>query len=233
MSRQVQVHAAARRRVAAEPALIGRRARARLGVPHFDRAARAWVAPLPTIDPQVVARSARLLDRYGPDFTYTHYAAVQRLPNFVGGAAGVGVIAAAAQLPPLRHVLGRLQPPGDGPSQEQRARGWFTARFRGTAGDAEVITEVSGGDPAYGETSKMLAESALCLAFDDLPSTAGQVTTAAAMGNALVDRLRRAGVVFAVLDEAPTRPPGPRALPASSTSRSVDEVRKRALSSQI
>ena len=28
----------------------------------------------------------------------------------------------------------------------------------------------------------MLAESALCLAFDELPETAGQVTTAVAMG---------------------------------------------------
>jgi short subunit dehydrogenase-like uncharacterized protein len=47
----------------------------------------------------------------------------------------------------------------------------------------------------------MLAESALCLALDDLPPTAGQVTTAQAMGGALIDRLRRAGMGFAVLDQ--------------------------------
>ena len=41
-----------------------------------------------------------------------------------------------------------------------------------------VHTRVSGGDPGYTETAKMLAESALCLAFDDNPPTAGQVTTA-------------------------------------------------------
>ena len=33
------------------------------------------------------------------------------------------------------------------------------------------MTEVSGGDPGYGETLKMLAESALCLAQDELPET--------------------------------------------------------------
>jgi short subunit dehydrogenase-like uncharacterized protein len=45
----------------------------------------------------------------------------------------------------------------------------------------------------------MLAESALCLATDDLPETAGQVTTATAMGGALVDRLTKAGMRFATL----------------------------------
>jgi short subunit dehydrogenase-like uncharacterized protein len=57
---------------------------------------------------------------------------------------------------------------------------------------------VSGGDPGYEETSKMLAESAMSLAFDDLPKTAGQVTPAVAMGNALIDRLTSAGIEFQV-----------------------------------
>ena len=35
----------------------------------------------------------------------------------------------------------------------------------------------------------MLAESALCLAHDDLPERAGQLTPAVAMGQALIDRL--------------------------------------------
>ena len=54
-------------------------------------------------------------------------------------------------------------------------------------------TRVSGGDPGYDETAKMLAESALCLAFDDNPPTAGQVTTAQAMGDALIARLQCCG----------------------------------------
>ena len=42
----------------------------------------------------------------------------------------------------------------------------------------------------------MLAESALCLALDDNPPTSGQVTTAEAMGDALLARLQAAGITF-------------------------------------
>ena len=73
-------------------------------------------------------------------------------------------------------------------------------RFAARAGDRVVRTEVSGGDPGYGETSKMLAESALCLAFDELPQRAGQLTPAVAMGDALRARLEAAGIEFEVLD---------------------------------
>jgi len=65
-----------------------------------------------------------------------------------------------------------------------------------------VVTEVAGGDPGYDETAKMLAEGALCLAHDDLPSTSGQVTTSVAMGEALTGRLIRAGLEFRVLEES-------------------------------
>jgi short subunit dehydrogenase-like uncharacterized protein len=37
------------------------------------------------------------------------------------------------------------------------------------------------------------------LAHDDLPATAGQLTTAVAMGDALIERLQRLGISFAVL----------------------------------
>ena len=69
----------------------------------------------------------------------------------------------------------------------------------GTGGGTRVETEVSGGDPGYGETSKMLAESALCLAFDNLPKRGGQQTPAAAMGDALIERLKKSGIKFTVL----------------------------------
>jgi saccharopine dehydrogenase (NAD+, L-glutamate forming) len=86
--------------------------------------------------------------------------------------------------------------PGDGPSEERRARSHFSVDFVGEAGGRTVHTRVSGGDPGYTETAKMLAESALCLAFDDNPATAGQVTTAQAMGDALLRRLEQAGIRF-------------------------------------
>jgi short subunit dehydrogenase-like uncharacterized protein len=159
-----------------------------------------WAVPLPTIDPQVVARSARALERYGPDFTYGHYAGVKRLPIAVGGVAGAASLFAAAQVPPVRKVLlGRLSP-GDGPSEDQRGKGWFKVRFVGEGGGKRVLTMVSGGDPGYTETAKMLAESALCLAQDDLPETAGQLTPAVAMGDHLIARLQRAGIAFEVVE---------------------------------
>jgi short subunit dehydrogenase-like uncharacterized protein len=159
-----------------------------------------WAVPLPTIDPQVVARSARALERYGPDFTYGHYAGVKRLPIAVGGVAGAASLFAAAQVPPVRKVLlGRLSP-GDGPSEDQRGKGWFKVRFVGEGGGKRVLTMVSGGVPGYTETAKMLAESALCLAQDDLPETAGQLTPAVAMGDHLIARLQRAGIAFEVVE---------------------------------
>jgi short subunit dehydrogenase-like uncharacterized protein len=55
-------------------------------------------------------------------------------------------------------------------------------------------------DPGYGETAKMLGESALCLALEggSLDSAGGVITPAAAMGMRLVERLRAAGMTFAI-----------------------------------
>ncbi|MEV6271603.1 saccharopine dehydrogenase NADP-binding domain-containing protein [Kribbella sp. NPDC051936] len=197
-SRPKQNLDAHRARRSAEPRLTGRTARAVAGTMHRQQG--FWAVPLPTIDPQIVGYSARLLDRYGPDFRYSHYAAVKHLPTVAAGIGGVGLLIAGAQIPPVRKaLLGRLQP-GDGPSAEQRARSWFNVRFVGRGGGKQVIAEVAGRDPGYDETAKMLGESALCLALDDLPETAGQTTTAAAMGPALRERLVRAGLTFATLE---------------------------------
>ena len=165
----------------------------------YERSLGAWALPLPTIDPQVVKRSAAALERYGPDFAYGHYAAVERLPIALGTVGAVGAVFALAQLPPARSwLLGRMRA-GDGPSPERRERSWFNVRFIGEGGGRRVVTEVAGGDPGYDETAKMLAESAMCLALDDNPAVAGQLTTAQAMGDRLLDRLRAAGMSFEVL----------------------------------
>jgi short subunit dehydrogenase-like uncharacterized protein len=201
MSRARQMKQASAARRAEEQRPDGRRVRATARRPHRDPQAGYWLVPLPTIDPLVVKRSAAALDRYGPDFEYAHYAAVRRLPVLVGGVATVGAIAVAAQVPPLRRLLLDRMPQGQGPSEEKREKSWFTMRFIGEGGGRRVFTEVTGGDPGYGETSKMLAESALCLAFDDNPPSAGQVTTAVAMGERLTERLVAAGIVFRVTRE--------------------------------
>jgi short subunit dehydrogenase-like uncharacterized protein len=213
LSRMRPTIAAHRERRRMEPSPVGRRARAAPGRLHRDSDAQAWAVPLPTIDPQVVARSARALEQYGPDFTYTHYAAVRRLPSVLGGVGALAGIAVLAQLPPARRWLERRIPAGTGPSQARRARSWFTVRFVGEGGGERVITEVAGGDPGYAETAKMLAESALCLVAGGLPPTSGQVTAAVAMGDALIERLVKAGITFTVLDGAPPGPPS-RRLPA-------------------
>ncbi len=194
---QTRAAHAERRRVEGRP--TGRRVRGVTKPPHFDERAGYWLVPLPTIDPQVVLRSAAALERYGPDFTYAHYAALKRLPTVVGALAAAGMLGAAAQVPPLRRFLAGRLPSGQGPDEERRARSSFSVRFIGEGGDRRVLTEVRGGDPGYTETAKMLAESALSLAFDDNPACAGQVTPATAMGDNLTRRLVDAGLVFTVV----------------------------------
>ncbi|HSP78065.1 MAG TPA: saccharopine dehydrogenase, partial [Myxococcaceae bacterium] len=54
------------------------------------------------------------------------------------------------------------------------------------------------GDPGYAATSRMLAESALCLVFDEVPAEGGVLTPASCMGMRLVERLRRADMTFEV-----------------------------------
>ncbi len=190
---------AAKRRRAAEPRDAARRVSGVKGGVRRDPTSAAWVAPLPTIDPQIVLRSARAIERYGPDFSYGHFMSAKRLATIVGTGGMVGSLMLLAQPKPLRKGLLKLKASGDGPTAEKRAKSWFRVRFVGEGGGQRVVTEVSGGDPGYDETAKMLAESALCLTFDALPTTSGQVTTAQAMGDALVDRLVAAGIAFRVL----------------------------------
>ena len=187
-----------RRQIDPEP--VGRTVRVVTGKVGKDAATGWWVAPMPTIDPLIVAESARQLDRYGPDFSYSHSLAVDSPVALAGMAAGVGALAAAAQVPAARRALTRLRPSGSGPTQAQRDAAWFAVRFIGEGGGKRVVTEVAGGDAGYTETAKMISEAALCLALDDLPVTAGQVTTASAMGPALRTRLQAAGITFTVLD---------------------------------
>jgi hypothetical protein len=67
------------------------------------------------------------------------------------------------------------------PSQVER---WWPSRY-GADDQAGALNEIT---PAK-----------VCLAFDDLPKQGGQSTPAAAMGNALIARLKKNGITFAVL----------------------------------
>ncbi|MFA5940958.1 MAG: saccharopine dehydrogenase NADP-binding domain-containing protein [Sinimarinibacterium sp.] len=168
------------------------------GIRHIEELG-TWTLPMPSIDPQIVRRSAMALDRYGPDFRYGHFLQVKKLTTALQLVAGAGALLVGSQFKPTRERLLALRDPGDGPSATTRAKGWFRVTFLGEGGGKRVRCEVSGGDPGYGETSKMLAESALCLALDRLPKTAGVITPTQAMGNVLIDRLQRAGIAFRVV----------------------------------
>lgn len=194
-AKQMKQTYAQRRRAEGKPA-DGRSSRSVSGRPHRDPVLGYWLLPLPTIDPIVVARSGAALDAYGPRFRYSHWAGTKTLRYAAGGALGVGALTVAAQVGPVRDFLKSRVPQGSGPDEARRGRSWFTVDFVGEAPGQTVRTRVSGGDPGYTETAKMLAESALCLALDDTPETAGQVTPAQAMGDALLARLQAAGIRF-------------------------------------
>lgn len=168
---------------------------------HYQRELGRWAVPMPTIDPQIARRSARLRGDYGPEFSYAHYVAMPRLYHVGLAIAGAGALVGAAKIGPLRRLLSRMHPPGSGPAPEVRAKSWFKVTFVGRAGDdPPVIAEVSGGDPGYDETAKMAGETALCLVLqrDMCKETGGVSTTAAACGELLIERLQAAGLRFVV-----------------------------------
>ncbi|AUX43062.1 saccharopine dehydrogenase [Sorangium cellulosum] len=201
----IEIMAARRRRkrgAGAEPEQGGRKVQALRSRIHYEKALRAWVCPMPSIDPDVVLRSARELDVYGPDFQYGHFMQVKSGLQLVIGIAGIGAVAALAKVGPTRELLRKVRAPGEGPSAEERARSWFQVTFEGKSATRRVVTRVSGGDPGYSETAKMVAESALCMALDRdrLPARAGVLTPAVAMGERLIERLQAAGIRFELLE---------------------------------
>ena len=153
-----------------------------------------WVTPfiMAIINSKNIHRSNTLMGHpYGEDFQYDEMMATG--PGDEGKAAAEFV----AGHNPLR---GEHAPaPGTGPSREVRENGFYDVLFVGKTADGEELrTAVKGDmDPGYGSTSKMLAESAVCLVSDcpDLPG--GIYTPAPAMGQKLVTRLvAHAGLTF-------------------------------------
>ncbi|MFO7539053.1 MAG: saccharopine dehydrogenase NADP-binding domain-containing protein [Chloroflexota bacterium] len=180
----------------------------------YDTDIRRWTGPfiMAAINSRVVRRSHALQDfRYGPQFRY-HEAT--RFPDGLRGRLqanglllGMGLFMGLASLPPTRRLLEAtvLPKPGEGPSAAAREKGYFYTTMLGKIGNDPAPGEtwlkatIKGvNDPGYGETAKMLGESALCLAQDALPARGGILTPAVAMGMTLVERLRAAGMTFKV-----------------------------------
>jgi short subunit dehydrogenase-like uncharacterized protein len=154
---------------------------------------------------RVVRRSNALLGYpYGKDFRYSEALATGRGP---GGAirataiaAGTGALFGAAAWAPTRSLLTRMLPkPGEGPSEKAREQGEFWVRLLGLGEGFTLEARVGGkGDPGYNQTSKMLGESAICLARE-VPEVKGGVhTPASCLGWKLLARLRAAGMTFEV-----------------------------------
>jgi short subunit dehydrogenase-like uncharacterized protein len=158
------------------------------------------------INTRVVRRAHSLAGfPWGEDFTYREVmstpGSARGLVMATGITAALAGLAFALKRPRLREqLLARAPKPGEGPTSEQRARGHWKVRFVGENGSHRLVYVVADphGDPGYQSTSKMLGESALCLARDPLTSPGGVTTPSVAMGGALLGRLRRAGLTFEV-----------------------------------
>jgi short subunit dehydrogenase-like uncharacterized protein len=163
--------------------------------PQYDEELNSWSAPfvMAAINTKNIHRSNFLMGhQYGEDFRYDEML-------FTGdGEQGK----AAAEYVAKDDSIGKsdLQP-GDGPTKEERENGNYDAIFAGQNCEGELmISSVQGDrDPGYGSTSKMLAEAAICLLENPTLATGGLWTPAAAMGQALIDRLQaHAGLTFQI-----------------------------------
>lgn len=179
--------------------------------PAWDEEFGEWTAPfvMAAVDTRVVRRTNALLGYpYGRDFRYGEAtlmgAGPAGLAKAVGLTAALGATMGAMRLAALRRLAARRLPqPGEGPTREQREKGYFDVRLwaaHPTDTGKNLWARVTGDrDPGYGSTAKMLAESALCLAGDDLAAGGGFWTPAAAMGATLVARLQKsAGLTFEI-----------------------------------
>lgn len=176
--------------------------------PAFLPAANAWTAPfvMAGVNTRVVRRTNALLNHaYGRTFSYCEAT--------LCGKGGSGWLKAHwlsivlklflmfSAIPLTRKwIVQKLLPsPGEGPSKKVRETGFFILQLIGQSDDDQVIRlRITGDrDPGYGSTSKMLAESAICLALDEAKSNGGCLTPAAAMAAPLYLRLTtKAGLRF-------------------------------------
>ena len=162
--------------------------------PIYDEKLETWVAPffMAPINTKNVHRSNALMDHlYGEDFCYNEM--------WIQGPGEDGK--AAAEFVGSMNPLADAPAPGEGPSKESRENGNYDVLFCADLNDGSSLhASVSGDmDPGYGSTSKMIAESALCLVNDCAELGGGIYTPAPAMGEKLITRLQaNAGLTFKI-----------------------------------
>jgi short subunit dehydrogenase-like uncharacterized protein len=188
--------------------------------PAVDPGLRGTLAPffMASYNTRVVRRSNALRDwAYGRRFRYREVMSVGAsvLSPLLATSLKLAleVVVAGLSLPPTRRLLDRLLPkPGTGPDERTRERGHFTVDvFTTTTTGARYKARIRAkGDPGYAATAIMLGESALALVHDRdalPPGPGGVLTPATGLGDALVDRLRTAGMHLsaAVCDDVAQR----------------------------
>ena len=179
----------------------------------FDDQLGVWTAPfiMAGINTRIVRRTNAIMGYpWGPDFSYTE--SVQTGTGLSGQlrarmiSAGLKTFMFAASIPATRALMFRLflPKPGQGPDADQRLNGFFNIALLASDRDGNrLLCKLTGDrDPGYGATSRMLGETAVCLAKDSSSQQPGGFfTPAAAIGDALIPRLRsNAGIELTVVD---------------------------------
>ena len=172
----------------------------------FDNESKSWIYPfiMAGINTKIVRRSNALSNfQYGKEFTYEEATmAGKGISGFWKAILALFPLAMIGINPNsfLKKIVNSFMPkPGEGPGIEKRKNGFYNLRFYITIDEKrKAFAKVIGdSDPGYGSTSKMLAESALSLAFDNLPGNYGVITPSFAMGDKLLNRLKEnAGLSF-------------------------------------
>ena len=163
--------------------------------PEFDTSIDSWVAPfvMASINTKNIHRSNMLMGHmYGEDFVYDEMLVTGP------GDRGEAVAKAVAE---DNSMANDPRKPGEGPSKEERETGFYDVLMVGEHSDGRSVRiSVKGDkDPGYGSTSKMIAESAVCLVKNPDLASGGIWTPAPAMGEKLIERLEaHAGLTFAV-----------------------------------
>ena len=176
----------------------------------YDEDSKSWIAPfmMAGINTKIVRRSNALSNySYGKNFTYDE--------SIMTGDGFRGRIRAIISVLPLiflsakpgsllKRIFNFFTPkPGQGPNKNERENGYYSMRFYIRYNDkSRALVRVTGDrDPGYGSTSKMLAESAICLSKDSLKDTYGVITPSIAMGDQILDRLQaKAGLTFKFIE---------------------------------
>ena len=172
----------------------------------YDEVSKSWIGPfvMAGINTKVVRRSNALSGyAYGKDFRYDEATICGKgLKGWIKGCLMAIPLLIMTAKPEsfLKKITNKILPkPGEGPTKEQREKGFFNLKFYATLKDgSKVLVKVTGDmDPGYGSTSKMLGEAAVCLSKDNLSNVSGVLTPSTAMGDFLLKRLEnRAGLSF-------------------------------------